>query len=137
MSMFNTATFDRCIDNNSYVFNRGWLPPLLILQSSYQNGPDLEVGHFSDFFNRGWLPPLLDFAVTPITKATFMYMGGSLFTECMAISAKLTKGKLLLYVMTGKAISNCISLSFVLKYCKCSTRHFFFILFFFTSTHVM
>ena len=78
MSMFNTATFDRCIDNNSYVFNRGWLPPLLILQSSYQNGPDLEVGHFSDFFNRGWLPPLLDFAVTPITKATFMYMGGSL-----------------------------------------------------------
>ena len=66
----------------------------LILQSSYQNGPDLEVGHFSNFFNRGWLPPLLDFAVTPITKATFMYMGGSLFTECMAISAKLTKGKL-------------------------------------------
>ena len=106
MSMFNTATFDRCIDNNSYVFNRGWLPPLL------------------------------DFAVTPITKATFMYMGGSLFTECMAISAKLTKGKLLLYVMTEKTISNCISLSFVLKYCKCSTRHFFSF-FFFTSTHVM
>ena len=72
----------------------GYKPPLLILQSSYQNGPDLEVGHFSNFFNRGWLPPLLDFAVTPITKATFMYMGGSLFTECMAISAKLTKGKL-------------------------------------------